>query len=134
MKPESCYRGYLFDECVKMMNKYICDKGNTVTFLPGEIELDAISVQLKEKRLNDSRYKYKVDGIISSNGYSDLEILLTEVSNSYKSNDGGKINFDHYKAMFGMLSMLRTIAMKYNQTFFNTLKKVRIHFLHGHGK
>ncbi|KAI7898051.1 uncharacterized protein BX663DRAFT_582987 [Cokeromyces recurvatus] len=134
MKSESCYRSYLFDECMKMMNKYMCDKGNKVTFLPGEIELDAMSVQLKEKGLNDSRYKYKADGIIFSNRYSDLEILLTEVSNSYKSKDNGKVSFDHHKAMFGMLSMLRTIAMKYKHASFNTFKKVKIHFLHGHGE
>ncbi|KAI9488790.1 hypothetical protein BDB00DRAFT_771874 [Zychaea mexicana] len=91
-----------------------------------------MTTQLKLKGLNNGHYKYNADGIIKDN-QSDLEILLTEVSSAFGSNEVGKISFDHYKAMFGQLSMLRTVAHIYEYASFNTFKKLKVHFLHGHG-
>lgn len=96
--------------------------------------MEAMTTQLKNKGMTDGRYKYNVDGLIYANDSSGLEILLTEVSSGYGSGNGSKVSFDHYKAMFGMLSMMRTIAQTYNEGTFNTFKKLKIHFLHGHGR
>lgn len=92
-----------------------------------------MTFQLKEGGLVDRRYKYNADGIISTNSHT-LEILLAEVSNGYGSNDQNKISFDHNKAMFGMLAMIKTIAQKYEQAQLSTFKKLKVHFLHGFGR
>ncbi|KAI9313576.1 hypothetical protein BX666DRAFT_1864022 [Dichotomocladium elegans] len=83
--------------------------------------------------MNDRRYKYNADGTLRANDLSSPEILLTEVSSGYGSNDAGKISFDHYKAMFGMLAMMRTLAQLYDKASFKTFSNVKIHFLHAHG-
>ncbi|KAI9361473.1 hypothetical protein BD770DRAFT_418843 [Pilaira anomala] len=85
--------------------------------------------------MDDGRFKYNADGtLILEHLNSAIEILLTEVSSGYGSTEAGKISFDHYKAMFGMLAMIRTVAQLYDQASFNTFKKFKIHFLHAHGK
>ncbi|CAO3695775.1 unnamed protein product [Rhizopus stolonifer] len=132
-KSESCYRSYLFDNCMKITTKYLRSVNHNVTFFPGEIELDAMTIQIKQKGIMDRRYKYNADGKLIANDFSATEILLTEVSSSYGSNDTGKISFDHYKAMFGMLAMIRTVALLYDKASFNTFTKLKIHFLHAHG-
>ncbi|KAI8080500.1 hypothetical protein BDF21DRAFT_339618 [Thamnidium elegans] len=93
-----------------------------------------MTIQLKQKGMNDGRYKYNAGGMLIVNDLSAIEILLTEVSSGYGSNEAGKISFDHYKAMFGMLAMIRTVAQLYDKVSFNTLTKVKIHFMHAHGK
>jgi hypothetical protein len=93
-----------------------------------------MTAQLKNKGMTDGRYKYNADGLICANDFSGLEILLTEVSSGYGSGDGSKVSFDHYKAMFGMLSMMRIIAQTYNKGTFDTFRKLKIHFLHDHGR
>jgi hypothetical protein len=119
---------------MKATTKYLRSVNHNVTFFPGEIELDAMTIQLKQKGMNDRRYKYNADGTLRANDLSATEILLTEVSSGYGSNDAGKISFDHYKAMFGMLAMIRTVALLYDKVSFNTFTKLKIHFLHAHGK
>lgn len=119
---------------MKAATKYLRSVNHNVTFFPGEIELDAMTIQLKQKGMNDRRYKYNADGTLRANDLSATEILLTEVSSGYGSNDAGKISFDHYKAMFGMLAMIRTVALLYDKVSFNTFTKLKIHFLHAHGK
>ena len=103
-----------------------------MTFLPGEIERGSMTIQLEQKGLNNGHYKYSADGIIEDN-QSDPEILLSEVSSAFGSNEVGKISFDHYKAMFGQISLLRTIAHLYEYASFDTFKKLKAHFMHGHG-
>ena len=111
-KSETIYRSYIFDPCLKNVAKYLLRKGYSVTFLPGEVELAAITKQLQQSRLKDDRYHYNADGILLASDFSGHEILLTEVSNGFGSNSNGKSSFDHHKAMFGMLVMLRTLAQK----------------------
>ncbi|KAG1451682.1 hypothetical protein G6F55_009062 [Rhizopus delemar] len=110
------------------------NKGYKTTFLPGEIELEAMTTQLKNKGLIYGRYKYQADDLICADDLSGLEILLTEVSSGYGSGDDSKASFDYYKAMFGMLSMMRTIAQKYNKDTFDTFSNLKVHFLHGRGR
>lgn len=64
---------------------------------------------------------------------SAIEILLTEVSSGYGSNEACKISFDHHKAMFGKLAMIQTVAHLCEKASFNTFAKLKIHFLHAHG-
>ncbi|KAG2216432.1 hypothetical protein INT45_002313 [Circinella minor] len=52
-------------------------------FLPGKIEIDAMSMQLKEQGLKDGRYRYNEDGTLRANNFSNLEMMLTEVSCGY---------------------------------------------------
>lgn len=133
-RSEMCYRSYIFDASLKSCTQYLRDRGHDITFLPGEIDLEAMTVQLKDKGMTDGRYKYKADGLICANDFSSLEILLTEVSSGFGCTDISKVSFDHYKGMFGMLSMIRTIAQKYNRGTIQTFKKLKIHFIHGHGR
>ncbi|KAG0928310.1 hypothetical protein G6F57_013565 [Rhizopus arrhizus] len=132
-KSESCYRSYLFDKCMMATTKYLRNVNHDITFFPGEIELNSMTTQLKQKGMNDGRYKYNTDGTLIVNNFSAIEILLTEVSSGYGSNEAGKISFDHYKAMFGMLAMIQTVAQLYDKVSFNTFTKLKIHFLHAHG-
>ncbi|KAI8646534.1 hypothetical protein BD408DRAFT_336494 [Parasitella parasitica] len=83
--------------------------------------------------MTDGRYKYKADGMICANDFSSLEILLGEVSSGYGNSDSSKVSFDHYKGMFGILSMMRTVAQTYNKGTIDTFGKLKIHFFHGYG-
>ncbi|KAI9006244.1 hypothetical protein CLU79DRAFT_780551 [Phycomyces nitens] len=104
-KSEPYYRSYLFDNC-KATIKYLRSVSHIFTSFPREIELDTMTTQLQPKGTNDHWYKYNTDGTLRANDISSTEILLTKVSSDYRSNDAGKISFDHYKAMFGMLAMI----------------------------
>lgn len=83
---------------MKICTRYIYEKKIDVSFIPGEIELNAMSIQLKEVGLVEGRYKYNADDIICTNSHV-LKTLLSEVSNGYGSNDPSKISFDHTRAM-----------------------------------
>ncbi|KAG2196235.1 hypothetical protein INT47_007662 [Mucor saturninus] len=133
-KSESCHRSYLFDRCTMATTKYLRNVNHDITFLPGEIELNSMTTQLKQKGVNDGRYKYNADGTLIASNFSAIEILLTEVSSGYGLKEVAKISFDHYKAMFGMLAMIRTVAQLCEKASFNTFAKLIIHFLHAHGK
>ncbi|CEP16520.1 hypothetical protein [Parasitella parasitica] len=62
------------------------------------------------------------------------EILLSEVSSSYGENSKGKTSFDHHKAMFGLLAMLRTIASLYKYGSFETFSRLKLYFVHTHDR
>lgn len=100
--------------------KYFRNVIDNVTFFLREIELDAMTIKLKQKGMNDGRYKYNADGTLIVNDLCAIEILLTEVSSGYSSNEADKVSFDHHKAMFGMLAMLRTVSQLFDKVSFNT--------------
>lgn len=129
-----CVISRIFDKSIKNCVKYLRFKGHQLTFLPEEIELEAMIVQLKNKGMTNGRYKYNAGGVICAVDFSHLEIWLTEVSSKYVSSDTGKVCFDHYKAMLGILAMMRTIAQKYNKGTFDTFRKLKVRFLHGYGR
>ncbi|KAI8391397.1 uncharacterized protein BYT42DRAFT_490602 [Radiomyces spectabilis] len=89
--------------------------------------------QLRSQGIVDGRLKYNADGKIQLRG-NGLELLLSEVSSSYGINDKGKTSFDHYKAMFGLLAMLRTIAAHHQYAEFATFSKFKVHFIHTHNR
>ncbi|CAO3685352.1 unnamed protein product [Rhizopus stolonifer] len=130
---ESCLRYYIIDPLLQACNKYLKDRNNNVTFYPGEIELKAMTVQLKDQGITDKRLKYNADGTILFNRIS-TEILLSEVSSAFAENNKAKTSFDHYKAMFGLLMMLKTIARKFKYASFNTFKGLKVHFIHTHNQ
>ncbi|CEP07707.1 hypothetical protein [Parasitella parasitica] len=66
--------------------KYLKDYNNNVTFYPGEIELKAMTVQLKDQGITDKRLKYNADGAILFNRIF-TEILLSEVSSAFAENN-----------------------------------------------
>ncbi|KAI7851134.1 hypothetical protein BDC45DRAFT_608244 [Circinella umbellata] len=86
-------------------------------------------------------------GIIKNNK-NGVEVLVAEVSSSFGSDEAGKVglklaqlngspihrnNTTTGKAMFGTLSMVRSIAQSYNKAKLNTFKNLNIRFLLGHG-
>lgn len=90
-------------------------------------------MQLQSQGITDGRLKYNADGKILVEDLS-TEILLSEVSSSYGKNSKGKTSFDHHKAMFGLLAMIRTIAILYKYGSFETFSRLKLHFAHTHGK
>ncbi|GAA5811080.1 hypothetical protein MFLAVUS_004509 [Mucor flavus] len=108
---ESCLRYYIIDPLLQACNKYLKD----------------------HQGITDKRLKYNADGTILFNRIS-TEILLSEVSSAFAENSKAKTSFDHYKAMFGLLMMLKTIARKYKYANFNTFKGLKVHFIHTHNR
>ncbi|KAI8888099.1 hypothetical protein K501DRAFT_173926 [Backusella circina FSU 941] len=90
-----------------------------------------MTVQLKSQGITDKRLRYNADGTILCNSIA-TEVLLSEVSSAFDESDKGKTSFDHYKAMFGLLMMLRTLARKYKYASFNSFKNLKVHFIHTH--
>lgn len=114
--------------------KYLSNASHNDIFQPGEIKLDALTLQMKHQGMNDGRYKYNADGTLIVNDLSGIEPLLAKVSSGYDSNEADKVSFDQYKATPGMLAMIRTVAQLYENISFNTFTKSKVHFLHAHGK
>ncbi|KAI8141052.1 hypothetical protein BJV82DRAFT_498141, partial [Fennellomyces sp. T-0311] len=63
-----------------------------------------------------------------------LWIPLTVISSALRNSDGNETSFDHYKVMFGMLSMVKTFEQTYNKGFFAIFRKLKAHFVHRHGR
>ncbi|KAI7888640.1 uncharacterized protein EV154DRAFT_425346 [Mucor mucedo] len=85
-----------------------------------------MTMQVQSQGITDGRLKYNGDGKILVEDLS-TEILLSEVSSSYDENSKGKTSFDHHKAMFGLLAIIRTIASLYNYGSFETFSKLKLH-------
>lgn len=75
---------------------------------------------------------YHADGKIRINA-DKQEPLVLEVSLALDQATQEKIDFDHSKAMFGMLVILKTVAGKYNYSSFESFTKIKIHFIHVYG-
>lgn len=111
----------------------LCNTVAVCCFFLGEIDLNAMTMQLQSQGITDGRLKYNADGKILVGDLS-TEILLSEVSSPYGENSKGKTSFDHHKVMFGLLAMIRTIASLYKYGSFETLSRLKLHFVHTHGK
>ncbi|GAA5808669.1 hypothetical protein MFLAVUS_002062 [Mucor flavus] len=98
-----------------------------------EVELKAMTVQLKDQGITDERLKYDVDGTILLNRIA-IEILLSEVSSAFAENNKAETSFSHYKALFGLLMMLKTIARRYTYASFKAFKGLKVHFIHTHNQ
>lgn len=122
---ESCLRYYVIGALLQACDKDIKDLGHDVTFYPSEVELKALTVQLKSQGITDKRLRYNADGTILCNSIA-TEVLLSEVSSAFAESDKGKTSFDHHKAMFGLLMMLRMLR--------TLAKNLKVHFIHTHSK
>jgi hypothetical protein len=130
---EGCLRFYVVDVALQACNKSLKQQGYNLTFYPGEVELKAMTIQLKHQGITDGRFKYNADGKIIDNSIG-LEILLSEVSSAFAENDASKTSFDYHKAIFGLLVMLRSFAGCYKYGSFETFKTLKVHFIHTHSK
>ncbi|KAG0169670.1 hypothetical protein DFQ30_003339 [Apophysomyces sp. BC1015] len=66
--------------------------------------------QLKQLNINQKRQGYNADGAIRLKDKNNLKILLLETSNTLEKADCANVGFDHHKAMFGALAMLKSIT------------------------
>ncbi|KAL9553165.1 hypothetical protein MBANPS3_003415 [Mucor bainieri] len=97
----------------------------------GQPVLKSMTKQLKNGGIYvDDKHIYKTDGLIKLFDLKEQEIILVETSGSFTNDDKNKINFDHHKAVYGMLSMLKCIANDYDHASLNTFEKIKVYFLH----
>lgn len=130
---ESCFTSNLIQPSLQIVTRMLRRQQHDVTYFPGEVELVAMTEQLKAQGLLDNRFKYNADGIIRMSN-SSREPLLVEVSSAYSEAGKDKAAFDHYKAMFGLLAVLRSIACRYRHGGMEAFKRIKVHFLHAHGR
>ncbi|KAI9273085.1 hypothetical protein BDA99DRAFT_433040, partial [Phascolomyces articulosus] len=72
------------------------------------------------------------DGIPRVKDLDDIEICILETSNAYDDAGKAKVSFDHYKAMFASLSMIRNTAQKYRYVCYGD-KEMKFYCIHAHG-
>ncbi|KAF7722194.1 hypothetical protein EC973_003548 [Apophysomyces ossiformis] len=65
---------------------------------------------------------------------SGLEVLLLEVSRSYGTTDRAKHVYDHVKAAYGCIAMLKAILRKYQFAEPALIHDLHVVFLHASGK
>lgn len=100
----------------------------------GQPVLKSMTQQLKNVGLYvDDKHIYKTDGLIKLFDLKGQEIILVETSGSFTNDDKNKVNFDHHKGVYGMLSMLKCIADDYNHASLATFVKMKVYFLHAAG-
>lgn len=82
-------------------------------FRRGEAPLQSMATQTRTLELyKEESHSYLADVIIKG-----LESLLLEISGSFASMDRAKHSFDHHKGVFRALSMLKSIADKYEKAY-----------------
>jgi hypothetical protein len=135
---EAVYNKFLVEPFLKAVSASINEgkyAGIDVGFFPGEEHLLSMTRQLEQKgQFKDSRFRYNADGVIRLQDFYDIEVCVTEISGVFKNTDRTKINYDHHKAMFGVLSMLKTIADAMKYASLNIFEKIKIFFIHASGK
>ncbi|KAI8329780.1 hypothetical protein EDC96DRAFT_57141 [Choanephora cucurbitarum] len=90
-------------------------------FVVGKTPFVSMKKQLKE---DESAKLY---------GLKNLELLLLEASSCFSCKDKAKESFDHYKGVFGSLSMMKAVADEFYLTKVNTFAKLKTLFLHAFG-
>lgn len=104
-------------------------------FKPGEATLRAMTRQLSMFEIyQQDTHCYLADGIIMVNGMKNLEILVLETSNSFKSVDRPKQSFDHHKGLFGALPMLKSVVDESPLATIETFSQCKIVFIHASGR
>lgn len=129
---EACLNNNLIKPCLQVCSRMLRNKKYDITYIPGEVELISMTERLSKQGLLDNRFKYYADGKVRINA-DKQEPLLLEVSSALGRATQDKIAFDHTKAMFGLLAILKTLACKYSHGSFESFKKIKIHFIHVHG-
>ncbi|KAI9487871.1 MAG: hypothetical protein EXX96DRAFT_599451 [Benjaminiella poitrasii] len=88
-----------------------------VVFFDGEEELVSMTKQLKRKGPF-------ADGVVRLQEAHNIEICVVEVS--------GRC-FDHHKAIYGCLAMLKTIADQYKYASVDVFEQLKVYFVHTAG-
>lgn len=119
---------YPFLKAVSKAAKEETDSG--ALFKTGEVPLQAMKNQT-----NDSNEAgiYLADGVIRFYKIKQLEVLILETSSSFNKSDKVKSSFDHHKALFSVLAMLKTVADEYYLASVNTFSKLKLFFVHASG-
>lgn len=108
---------------------------NKPYFIPGEIELAAMTVQLKKMGSKADKKKiYKADGIIRLAELGDIEVLVLETANALGHDDHAKTSFDNSKGMFALLAMLKTVADHYKYASVEEFRKLKLYFVQPSGR
>ncbi|KAI9478737.1 MAG: hypothetical protein EXX96DRAFT_482828 [Benjaminiella poitrasii] len=120
---------------MSVVANYTTAKNGKVGFQTGQPRLESMSTQLKAAGIivNDKSC-YKTDGLLSLFATRNVELLLVETSDHLGSSDQVKIKFDHHKAMFGLLSMIKTVAGEYQYASLEQFSTCKFFYLHGAGK
>ncbi|KAI7903809.1 uncharacterized protein BX663DRAFT_530525 [Cokeromyces recurvatus] len=104
-------------------------------FVPGEEELVAMTVQLKEMGYKEDKRKiYRADGVLRLAKFSDLEVLVLETAGAFGYNDKAKIAFDNSKGMFALLAMLKTVADTFKYASADEFRKLKLYLVQPSGK
>ncbi len=132
---ESTFNCYLVYPFLKSVVNCLSDNKHNCFSLPSEKLLSSMTKQLKLIQSHEDDWNcYKADGVYRLRKLNDLEILLVETSEEFKSTNKTKKAYDHHKGTFGMLSMLKFIADEFRYTSLSSFCKVKIFFLHAAGK
>lgn len=133
-KSETYYNSHLIHTSLKACRRLLRINYN-VDFVPGETRLQSMLNQMQKQQVGDKRLSYNCDGVIQFQ-IDDIanDLLILETSQAYDSGTRVKASFDHTKGMFGLLSMLKTIADNHAYASTAIIKKLKIHLLHVHGK
>ncbi|KAF7722075.1 hypothetical protein EC973_003724 [Apophysomyces ossiformis] len=127
---ESVFNANLIWPCLNACVKFVKEHHNKNCdpyFVPGEESSNAVTTQLQRIGAKyDDRYKYNADGVIRLRGLLETEIMIVETSGSFDKRDKTKISFDLHKGMFGLLSMLKTIADKYEYASIESFKELKM--------
>ena len=85
------------------MCSYAPHSNYIITYLPREVVLTSMMVQLSKEGSLGNRFKYHADGKIRIR--ADKKLLIPEVVSSFDQVTQDKIGLDDLKAMFGMLAV-----------------------------
>ncbi|KAG1165664.1 hypothetical protein G6F36_013251 [Rhizopus arrhizus] len=117
-----------------VVSKSFTIEGINSDFVQGQPCLESMIRQLKAVNLYvDDKNQYKADGLIKLFGLNDLELLLLETSGCFNNKDKKKLQFDHYKGVYGTLAMLKCIVDDYPYASLESFAKVKVFFVQAAG-
>ena len=76
----------------------------------------------------------KVDGIFQIPGNDDLEVGFVEISGGPSTNDRPRYLKDHVRGVLGLRDLVDETAVKLASGDLNTLRRMKIWFVHVYGK
>ncbi|KAG2224802.1 hypothetical protein INT45_005326 [Circinella minor] len=127
---ESSWNVAVLYPMMKACARYISlAKGRAITFVPGEAPLQAMT----NIGVATTKAPYNADGILRVSNLDKAEICLLETSSAYNKAGRAKISFDHHKAMFALLAMIKNTAQNFQYATYDELKKMKFIFIHAHG-
>jgi hypothetical protein len=102
---------------------------------PSEEKLKPLYTQSKKiDSTVDARSWYNVDSIIRVGAHNNIELMIAEVSSCFSKPDKSKHATDHYKGMFGLLSMCKGIADNYKHASLESFKKQKVFFIQAYNQ